>query len=113
MSLPDIRRQRILVRKPHWSGRSTSLPFSKRAPARTRATRCGALTARQRDWAASMSLNAIATPAAREPGPLVTRCRSRTVAKVDSIGLVVRRWLQCSAGVVVEGEQDVEVVGDL
>ena len=32
-----------------------------------------------------MSLNAIATPAAREPGPLVTRCRSRTVAKVDSI----------------------------
>jgi hypothetical protein len=32
-----------------------------------------------------MSLNAIATPAAREPGPLVTRCRGRTVAKVDSI----------------------------
>jgi len=31
-------------------------------------------------------LNAIATPAAREPGPLVTRCRSGTVAKVDSIG---------------------------
>ena len=32
-----------------------------------------------------MSLNAIATPAAREPGPLVTRWRSLTVAKVDSI----------------------------
>src|SRR6266508_4023418 len=32
-----------------------------------------------------MSLNAIATPAALEPGPLVTRCRSLTVAKVDSI----------------------------
>ena len=32
-----------------------------------------------------MSLNAIATPAALEPGPLVTRCRNRTVAKVDSI----------------------------
>ena len=30
------------------SGRSTSLPFSKVAPARTSATRCGALTARQR-----------------------------------------------------------------
>ena len=27
-----------------------------RAPARTSATRCGALTARQRDWAASISL---------------------------------------------------------
>lgn len=33
-----------------------------------------------------ISLNAIATPPAREPGPLVTRCRSGTVAKVDSIG---------------------------
>jgi hypothetical protein len=32
-----------------------------------------------------MSLNAIATPAAREPGRLVTRWRSLTVAKVDSI----------------------------
>ncbi len=39
-----------------------------------------------------------ATPAAREPGPLVTRVRSRTVAKVDSIGFVVLRWIQCSAG---------------
>jgi hypothetical protein len=29
---------------------------------------------------------------------LVTRWRSLTVAKVDSIGLVVRRWIQCSAG---------------
>ena len=40
-----------------------------------------------------MSLNAVATPAALEPGPLVTRCRSLTVAKVDSIGLVVLRWI--------------------
>ena len=45
-----------------------------------------------------MSLNAMASPAAREPGPLVTLVRCRTVAKVDSIGLVVRRWIQCSAG---------------
>ena len=56
------------------------------------------MTARQRRWADSKSLNAIAMLAAREPGPLVTRCRNRTVAKVDSIGLVVRRWIQCSAG---------------
>ena len=47
------------------------------------------MTARQRAYADSMSLNAIATPAPLEPGPLVIRCRSRTVAKVDSIGLVV------------------------
>ncbi len=37
---------------PDSSGRSMSLPFSKRAPARTRATRWGAFTARQRAWAA-------------------------------------------------------------
>jgi hypothetical protein len=37
-------------------GRSSSLPLWKVAPARTRATRCGALTARQRACAASISL---------------------------------------------------------
>lgn len=37
-------------------GRSSSLPLWNSAPARTRATRCGALTARQRVCAASMSL---------------------------------------------------------
>jgi hypothetical protein len=65
----------------------------RRGPGRPR---WGALTARQSAWADSMSLKAIATPAAREPGPLVTRVRSLTVAKVDSIGLPVRRWIQCS-----------------
>ena len=49
----------------------------------------GALTARQRACADSMSLNATATPAALEPGPLVIRCRSLTVAKVDSATTVV------------------------
>ena len=77
---------------------STITPFSNVAPARTRATRCGPLTARQRSWAASISLNAMASPAAREPGPLVTLVRSRTVENVDSIGFVVLRWIQCSAG---------------
>jgi hypothetical protein len=37
-------------------GRSSSLPLWNTAPARTRATRCGALTARQRACAASISL---------------------------------------------------------
>ncbi len=37
-------------------GRSSSFPLWNTAPARTRATRCGALTARQRACAASMSL---------------------------------------------------------
>lgn len=53
------------------------------------ATRWAELAARQWCCAESMSLNAIAIPAASEPVPLVTRCRSRTVAKVDPIGLVV------------------------
>ena len=35
---------------------------------------------------------AVASPAARQPGPLVTFVRWRTVAKVDSIGVVVLRW---------------------
>jgi len=48
------------------------------------------LTARQRSWADSISLNAIASPAAREPGPLVILLLCLTVAKVDSIGFVVR-----------------------
>ncbi len=34
----------------------------------------------------------MANPAAFEPDPLVTLARWRTVAKVDSIGLVVRSW---------------------
>ncbi|SKW38087.1 Uncharacterised protein [Mycobacteroides abscessus subsp. massiliense] len=38
------------------TGRSSSLPLWNTAPARTRATRCGAFTARQRACAASMSL---------------------------------------------------------
>ena len=45
----------------------------------------GALTARQRSCADSMSLTAMARPAAREPGPLVILVRCRTVANVDSI----------------------------
>src|SRR5262249_17705483 len=80
------------------SFRSTSCPLRKMAPARPRATGWGALTARHRCCADSMSLNALARPAARLPGPLVTRVRCRTVAKVDSIGLEVRRRIQCSAG---------------
>lgn len=47
---------------------------------------------------ASITLYAMASPAAREPDPLVTFVRSRTVAKVDSIGFVVRRCTQCAAG---------------
>jgi hypothetical protein len=43
-------------------------------------------------------LNTIASPAARDPGPLVTLVLSLTVEKVDSIGLDVFRCTQCLAG---------------
>jgi hypothetical protein len=54
----------------------------------------------------------MASPAAREPGPLVTLVRRRTVENVDSIGLDVLRCSQCGRE-VVEREQPVQVVADL
>lgn len=46
---------------PGLSGRSISLPLSKRASARTRATSWGPFMTRHLAWADSISLNAIAT----------------------------------------------------
>lgn len=40
----------------------------------------------------------MARAAVRKPAPRVTLVRSRTVEKVDSMGFVARRWIQCSAG---------------
>ena len=48
-------------------------PSTKTAPSRTRATRCGAFTLRQRSSATRMSLYTIVSPASRDPGPFVTR----------------------------------------
>jgi len=51
----------------------------------------GALTMRHRAWADSISLNAIAMPAALEPGPFVTRWvmgRQRGVELVTAVGHV-------------------------
>ena len=47
----------------------------------------------------------------REPAPFVTRWRSRTVAKVDSIGFVVRVHVVLG-GEVVARQQPFEVVAD-
>ena len=43
-------------------------------------------------------MKAIASMPVRETQPRVFAVRKRTVAKVDSIGLVVLRCNQCSAG---------------
>ena len=47
------------------------------------------------DWA---SLDIIAKLVRRVPLPFVFRCLKRIVANVLSIGLVVQRCFQCSAG---------------
>src|SRR5215471_15368119 len=50
-----------------------------------------------------MSLNTIARPAARLPGPLVTLVRSLTVAKVDSMVILSRKLRRgCDLGGCVE-----------
>src|SRR5437773_707395 len=73
-------------------------PSSNRTPARTSGTSSAASTLRQCPSATCSSLNAIINPAVREPAPFVTPSRKRTVANVDSMGFVVRRCFQCSAG---------------
>lgn len=54
------------------------------------------MIARQRSWADSTSLNTIARAAAGLSAPRVTLVRSLTVENVDSMGFVVRRWIQPS-----------------
>lgn len=56
------------------------------------------MTARQRAWAASMSLKAMARPPAQEPGPLVTLERCRTVARSTRWGWWCAGCTQCLAG---------------
>ncbi len=60
-----------------------------------------------------MSLNAIASPAAREPGPRVIFVRCRTVANVDPDRVGGAQVDPVLGGEVVDGEQLLEVVGDL
>ncbi len=84
------------------------------APARINATRCGPLTARHRSWAASISLNAIAMPAALEPGPLVILVSQADgkERRLDRVGGL--RWIQCSAEKSKKhNKAAVSLVGDL
>ncbi len=61
-------------------------------------TSCGLRILRQRFSAIANNLKAIVRPLAREPAPFVIRCRSRTVAKADSITFVLRIDCQWAAG---------------
>jgi hypothetical protein len=85
----------------------------RRAAADEGATRCGPLTVHHRSCAASISLNAIASPAAREPGPRMIFVRCQTVAKVDPDRVRDAQMDPVLGQEVVERQQDLEVVGDL
>jgi hypothetical protein len=70
----------------------------KRTPSITWARRARPFNLRHLCSALFVSLKTIARMPARETHPRVFAVRSRTVAKVDSMGFVVRMWTQCSAG---------------
>ena len=80
-----------------WSPLSFT-PSQKRTPLITSGNNSDPFNARHLFEADSVSLNTIVRHAMREPHPFVRTVRSRTVANVDSIGFVVRRCPQCSAG---------------
>ncbi|MFI0242930.1 hypothetical protein [Streptomyces sp. NPDC016845] len=81
------------------SSRSIRTRFSKRASARVRGTRWSLVIARYPGWAAaSTTSHTSVSAAAGLPAPWVALVRSLTVEKVDSIGFVVRRRIQCSTG---------------
>ena len=95
------------------SDRSTRMPFSKRAPARTRGTMWAPVIARHRAWADSTSLNTIASAAAGLLAPRVTlgaeldRGEGRLYGVGDpQVDPVLDRE-------VVERKQSVPVLGDL
>src|SRR6516165_2381403 len=75
-----------------------STPSTNRTPAMTFGSSSEPFSNRQLFAAPSISLNTIVRQADLDPLPFVFAVRSRTVANVDSMGLVVRRWTQCSAG---------------
>src|SRR5215217_3708307 len=76
----------------------TSVPSWKVTPATTFGNWVSPLSRLQPLAAAMMSLNTISLAVVGESAPLVRTVRCRTVANTLSIGFVVRKWSQCSAG---------------
>src|SRR5262245_44790326 len=74
------------------------IPSTNFTPAITSARSSEPFKARHLFEALCINLNTIVSQAKAEPLPLVRYVRNRTVAKTDSIGLVERRCIQCSAG---------------
>ena len=74
------------------------VPSLKTTPRTTSGKSAEPFNARQRFEALCINLKTIVRHARRLPLPFVLLCRRRTVANTLSIGLVVRRCFQCSAG---------------
>ena len=86
------------VRRTHAAFCSTRRLSLKTKPCMTSVRSCRARNRCQRFAALCHSLNTLASMVVRDKQPRVLFVRQRTVANVDSIGLVVRRCPQCSAG---------------
>src|SRR4051794_24037714 len=80
------------------SAACTGSPSRKRTPSISWPRRSEPSRQRQRRSADLASLKTIASAVWRDRQPLVLSVRSRTVAKVLSMGFVVRTCFQCSAG---------------
>src|SRR5215213_1835831 len=76
----------------------TSAPSWNLTPAMTFGNWFSPISRRQVFAAAMTSLNTIIRAVVGDNEPLVRTVRCRTVANTLSIGFVVRRWIQCSAG---------------
>ena len=74
------------------------IPSVKVMPAMTSGGSLAPFEIRRRFEALCINLKTIVKQAVRVPPPFVRLVLSRTVANVDSIGFVVRKWDQCSAG---------------
>ena len=77
---------------------STMIPSSNFTPSITSASQCDPFRHRHVRWAQKVSLKTMVEAVSLERQPRILAVRSRTVAKVDSMGLVVRMCSQCSAG---------------
>jgi len=74
------------------------MPSTKRMPSMSWPNFSTVVIRCQRFWASSANCNIMASALSLEKAPFTRLVRWRSVAKVDSMGLVARMCNQCSAG---------------
>src|SRR3954453_17876145 len=93
------------------SAACTGSPSRKRTPSISWPRRSEPSRQRQRRSADLASLKTIASAVCRDRQPLVLSVRSRTVAKVLSMGFVVRTCFHVLSWKVVESKQHLAILG--